>query len=92
MRLIMLAAALAVSITGLVSGQSAKQRAAIEQQIRRLDVAHADAVLRGDLVARINSGRKISKSTIRLMKSIKLIESVPAPLPMLHFFECPSPC
>src|SRR5829696_1269538 len=51
MRLILLALALMISITGLVSGQSAKQRAAIEQEIRRLDVAHADAVLRGDLVA-----------------------------------------
>lgn len=51
MRLILLAIALTISITGLVSGQSAKQRAAIEQEIRRLDVAHADAILRGDLVA-----------------------------------------
>ncbi|HKG80606.1 MAG TPA: hypothetical protein VKA78_14325 [Pyrinomonadaceae bacterium] len=51
MRLIMLAVVLTISITGLVSGQSAKQRAAIEQEIRRLDVAHADAVLRGDLAA-----------------------------------------
>ena len=48
MRLILLAVALTISITGLVSGQSAKQ---IEQEIRRLDVAHADAILRGDLVA-----------------------------------------
>jgi ketosteroid isomerase-like protein len=51
MRLILLAVALTISITGLVSGQSAKQRAAIEQEIRRLDVAHADAILRGDLAA-----------------------------------------
>jgi hypothetical protein len=51
MRLILLAVALTISVTGLVSGQSAKQRAAIEQEIRRLDVAHADAILRGDLVA-----------------------------------------
>ena len=50
MRLILLAVALTISVTGLVSGQSAKQRAAIEQEIRRLDVAHAHAVLRGDLV------------------------------------------
>ena len=68
MRLIMLAVVLTISVTGLVSGQSAKQRAAIEQEIRRLDVAHAHAVLRGALVAGINSGRKISKSTIHLMK------------------------
>ena len=68
MRLIMLAVVLTISITGLVSAQSAKQRAAIEQQIRRLDVAHADAVLRGDLVAGINSGPKTSRSTIHLMK------------------------
>jgi len=48
MRLILLAVALTISITGLVSGQSAKQRAAIEQEIRRLDVVHADAILRGE--------------------------------------------
>lgn len=51
MRLLLLAVALTISITGLASGQSAKQRAAIEQEIKRLDVAHADAILRGDLVA-----------------------------------------
>ena len=27
------------------------QKAAIEQEIKRLDVAHADAILRGDLAA-----------------------------------------
>jgi ketosteroid isomerase-like protein len=36
---------------GSVSAQSAKQKAAIEQEIRKLDAAHADAVLRGDLAA-----------------------------------------
>src|SRR5215203_6762152 len=51
MRLILVAVALTISAAGLVSAQSAKQKAAIEQEIRRLDVAHADAVLRGDLVA-----------------------------------------
>jgi ketosteroid isomerase-like protein len=34
-----------------VSAQSAKQKDAIEQEIRKLDLAHADAVLRGDLAA-----------------------------------------
>ena len=33
------------------SGQSAKQTDALEQQIRKLDMAQADAVLRGDIVA-----------------------------------------
>jgi ketosteroid isomerase-like protein len=51
MWLILLAVTLTLSITGLVSGQSTKQRTAIEQEIKKLDVAHADAVLRGDLVA-----------------------------------------
>jgi ketosteroid isomerase-like protein len=37
-------------MTNLVSGQSVKQKAAIEQEIRKLDLAHAGAVLRGDLV------------------------------------------
>lgn len=38
-------------INGVVLAQSAKQKAEIEQEIRRLDAAHADAVLRGDLAA-----------------------------------------
>jgi ketosteroid isomerase-like protein len=33
------------------SAQSAKQKAAIEQEIRKLDLAHAGAILRGDQVA-----------------------------------------
>jgi ketosteroid isomerase-like protein len=49
-RLILLAAILAL-LPGLVCAQSAKQKAAIEKEIRRLDRAHADAVLRGDLAA-----------------------------------------
>jgi len=51
MRLIYLAVALAVFVPNSASGQSAKQKVKIEQEIRRLDVAHADAVLRGDLAA-----------------------------------------
>jgi ketosteroid isomerase-like protein len=51
MRLILLAVVLTVLVPGLVSAQSVKQKAAIEQEIRRLDLAHADAVLRGDLAA-----------------------------------------
>jgi ketosteroid isomerase-like protein len=45
----------AVTVTTILScsalGQSAKQKAVIEQEIRRLDLAHAVAVLRGDQVA-----------------------------------------
>src|SRR5215204_841350 len=51
MRLILLAVAVAILVPGLVSAQSAKQKAVIEQEIRRLDVAHADAVLHGDSAA-----------------------------------------
>ena len=51
MRLILLAVVLTVLVPGLVSAQSVKQKAALEQEIRRLDLAHADAVLRGDLAA-----------------------------------------
>ncbi len=51
MRLILLVVLLTVLMPGLASAQSAKQKAAIEQEIRRLDLAHADAVLRGDLAA-----------------------------------------
>lgn len=49
MRLIYLAVVLAVFVPGSASAQSAKQKAKTEQEIIRLDLAHADAVLRGDL-------------------------------------------
>jgi ketosteroid isomerase-like protein len=51
MRLILLAAAIIVLAPGLASAQGAKQKAAIEQEVRRLDLAHADGILRGDLAA-----------------------------------------
>lgn len=51
MRLIYLAVVFAVFVPCSASGQSAKQKVKIEQEIRRLDLAHADAVLRGDLPA-----------------------------------------
>ena len=47
----LLAVALTIITTCLASGQSVKQDAAIEQEIRKLELAHADAILRGDLVA-----------------------------------------
>ena len=50
-KLILLAVAVTAIASGSASGQSAKQKAAIEQEIRRLDLAHADAILRGDQVA-----------------------------------------
>ena len=50
-KLILLAVAVTMIATGSASGQSAKQHTAIEQEIRKLDLAHADAVLRGDLAA-----------------------------------------
>jgi len=49
MKLVLLATAIAIFATGLVSGQSAKQNNALEQEIRKLDMAEADAVLRSDL-------------------------------------------
>lgn len=51
MRLLYLALLFTVMVPGLGSAQSVKQKAAIEQEIKRLDVAHADAILRGDLAA-----------------------------------------
>ena len=48
MRLIYLAVVLAVFVPGLASAQSAKQKAKIEQEIKRLELAHADAVPRRD--------------------------------------------
>ena len=48
---ILLAVALIVIATGSALAQSAKQKTAIEQEIKKLDLAHADAILRGDLAA-----------------------------------------
>ena len=51
MRLILLAVAVTVFAPGPAAAQGAGRKAAIEQEVRRLDLAHADAVLRGDLAA-----------------------------------------
>ena len=51
MKLILLAVVVAFVVSGSVSAQSARQKARIEKEIRRLELAHADAVLRGDLAA-----------------------------------------
>ena len=50
MRLIVFAI-LTVITPALVSAQTAKHKQLIEREIRKLDLAHADAVLRGDLAA-----------------------------------------
>ncbi|HWT00798.1 MAG TPA: nuclear transport factor 2 family protein [Pyrinomonadaceae bacterium] len=50
-KIILLALAVTMLAAGTAAGQSAKQKAAVEQEIRRLDLAHADAILRGDLAA-----------------------------------------
>jgi len=51
MRLFLIAVVLTVFVPGMAAAQGAKQKAAVEQEVRRLDLAHADAVLRGDLAA-----------------------------------------
>ena len=51
MRLVLFVMVFAVFGCGCVLAQSPKQKAAIEQEVRKLDLAHADAVLRGDLAA-----------------------------------------
>jgi ketosteroid isomerase-like protein len=48
---LMLFATLTILSPALVSAQTVKQKQLIEREIRKLDLAHADAVLRGDLVA-----------------------------------------
>ncbi|MEK6279694.1 MAG: nuclear transport factor 2 family protein [Acidobacteriota bacterium] len=50
-RFILLVAGIIIVATSSASGQSAKQKIQIEQEIRKLDLAHADAVLRGDFAA-----------------------------------------
>jgi ketosteroid isomerase-like protein len=51
MKSILVVAAMICLTTSLVSGHSAKQNDSIEQEIRKLELAHADAILRGDLAA-----------------------------------------
>ena len=51
MKLILLVAAVTIFPIGLVSAQSVKQNEALEQQIRKLDLAEADAIQRGDFAA-----------------------------------------
>ena len=51
MRLILLVITVTISAASLVSGQSVKQNNALEQEIRKLDLAEADAILRGDIAA-----------------------------------------
>jgi ketosteroid isomerase-like protein len=51
MRLFVLLAALTLLASASVPAQSPKKNDSIEREIRRLELAHADAVLRGDLAA-----------------------------------------
>jgi ketosteroid isomerase-like protein len=51
MRFILLVTVIVFVATGLAFGQSAKEKDAIEQEIRKLDAAQADAVLRMDTPA-----------------------------------------
>lgn len=58
-KLILLAIVLMISVTGAASGQSTKQKVAIEQEIRKLDLVHADAILRRIKSPWIKFGLKI---------------------------------
>jgi ketosteroid isomerase-like protein len=49
MKLFLVLAAITVLVPSLASGQSAKQNAAIEREIRKLDRAEADGLLRKDV-------------------------------------------
>ena len=51
MKLILLAAAITVLVTASASGQGVKGNNALEQEIRRLDLAEADATQRSDFAA-----------------------------------------
>ena len=50
MKLIVFAAVMTFVVPGLVLAQSAKQNNALEQEIRKLDLAEADGLLRRDVV------------------------------------------
>lgn len=51
MKLILLVAAITIFATGSASGQSVKRNNALEQEIRKLELAEADAIQRGDFAA-----------------------------------------
>src|SRR5688500_8494009 len=51
MKLIFVVAALTFFVTGSASGQSVKRNNALEQEIRKLDLAAADAIQRSDFAA-----------------------------------------
>ena len=51
MRLILLVITVTICAASLVSGQSVKQNNTLEQEIRRLDLAEADAIQRSDFAA-----------------------------------------
>ena len=51
MKLILVLAAVTVFATGSASGQGVKRNNALEQEIRKLDLAEADAIQRGDFTA-----------------------------------------
>jgi ketosteroid isomerase-like protein len=81
MKLILLVIVVFIFATGLVSGQSVKQNEALEQEIRKLEAAEADAVLRSDLTAldKIwaedftvnNPGNRISKGRAEVVKQVR---------------------
>ena len=51
MKLILLVAAITIFATGPASGQSLKRNNALEQEIRKLDLAEADAIQRSDFAS-----------------------------------------
>ena len=51
MKLILLAIIVVFVATGLIFGQSEKKNDTLEQEIRKLDLAEADAIMRGDFAA-----------------------------------------
>jgi ketosteroid isomerase-like protein len=81
MKLILLITTVTIFATSLVAAQSAKQNDALEQEIRKLDAAEAEAVLRSDLTAldKIwaedftvnNPGNQISKGRAEVVKQVR---------------------
>ena len=51
MRLILLAVTLTLAVPGLILGQGSAKSDALEQEIRKLDVAEAEALLNKDVAA-----------------------------------------
>lgn len=80
MKLLLVATAVMLAVTGSASAQTAKQNEALEQDIRRLEMRDAEAVLRGDFSVMekswaedftVNSNNRVTKGREKVLRLIR---------------------